>query len=460
VTTESEPTRVEGDWWLPTQSDRRIAGELEWTPTGWPVLRLKGSFEGGAREDYPGYSLVHGTTHLGQQVTLIETRQVSMPMLSQLGQELAASHALIGTHLESPLDGFELAWAKLDALGEWIGRSGLSHDSVRWDAAPGEVSAKVQYTAGEQPIVTLADGTTVQVKITPGLNTARYEVSLRQDAAIEIRPKQPKSCMEMAVYVRGFRELLALITDYPVRVKEARMVRLGREPKGDRWVTWLARWSGPIVSERSSVAWHSMLFTLVDASEYWETLLQTWYEKRESLADSLDLLLSLTDAPPTFVDTELVLAAQSGEAYHRRNVRNLRWPKAEFKKWKDEIVRACPAHDRQRVEELLRYANEPTLRERLTELRDKSASALPLLFERYPDWVDQTVNMRNGYTHRGSEKGPSFQAKDVYNCAAVTAFVVKACILLDLGVPSQKLAQSLMNNSTYSMLLSRGFRPG
>jgi hypothetical protein len=43
--------------------------------------------------------------------------------------------------------------------------------------------------------------------------------------------------------------------------------------------------------------------------------------------------------------------------------------------------------------------------------------------------------------------------------AEVTPLVVKACILLDLGVPDQELAKRILNNSTYSWLLSRGLRP-
>jgi hypothetical protein len=411
-----------------------------------------------AREDYPTYPLVHGNTQLGQPITLINAQQVSMPMLSHMGQEVAASHALIGTHLKSSADGFELVRVKLDALGEWIGRSGVRYDSPRWDAPPGEVAAKAEYIMGEQPAVRLTDGTTVQVRITPGLRSSRYEVLLRQDAAIEFRAALPKSCAEMAAYVRGFRDLLALIAVYPVRVTEALMLLPGTEPKSERTVSWLARWSGPIIGERDPAAWHSMLFNLVDAAEYWETLLQRWYEKRGLLADALDLLLSLTDAPPTYVDTQLVLAAQSAEAYHRRNIRNLRWPKVQFKKWKDEIVRACPMEDRKRIQGLLQYLNEPTLSERLTDLQEKAVPALPILFDRYPSWVVQTKEMRNAFTHRGSEKGPSFDPKDVYNMAEVTAFVVKACILLDLGVPDRKFAERILNNSAYSMLLSRGFR--
>lgn len=458
LTTESEPTRISGEWWLPTQADRRIAGELEWTPTRSPVLSLSGSFETAARDDYPGYPLVHGKTQLGQPLTLIDGHQVSMPMLSQTLQQVAASHALVGTYLQSPADGFEMAWGTLDALGEWIGRSGLRHDLPDWDAPPGRVAAKAEYIMGEQPAVRLTDGTTVQLRVTPGLKSSQYEVSLRQEAAVEFRPAELKSCAEMATYLRGFRDLLALITAYPVRVTGVLLCLPGSEPKSERMVSWLARWSGPIVGERDPVAWHSMLFNLVDASEYWETLLQRWYEKRDLLADALDLLLSLTDAPPTYLDTQLVLAAQSAEAYHRRNVRNVRWPKAQFKKWKDEIVKACPIEDQERIEELLRHSNEPTLHERLAELREKAAPALPILFDRYPNWADQTKDMRHAYTHRGSEKGPAFDLKDVYNMAEVTAFVVKACILLDLGVPHRKLAERILNNSAYSMLLSRGFR--
>jgi hypothetical protein len=456
ASSEADRSHIRGEWWLPSRADLRIGGDLEWTPTSRPLLKLSGSFQAVAREDHPSYPLVHGNTYLGEPLTLIDAQQVSMPPFSQ---ELVASHALVGTHLQSPADGFELAFVKLDVLGEWIGRSGVRHGPISWDMPPGQVAAKVEYIMGEQPTVRLTDGSTVRVQIGPGLNSSRYEVLLRQDAAIEFRPAEPKSCAEMAPYVRGFRELLALITDYPVKVTEAQMLLPGSGAKSARTVSWLARWSGPIVVERDPVTWHSMLFNLDDASNYWEPLLQRWYDKRDALADSLDLLLSLTYAPPTFLDTQLVLAVQSAEAYHRRNVRNLRCPRDQFKKWRDEIVGACPKEDRMRVEELLGFANEPTLRERLTELRDKAASALPMLFDRYPNWVDQTTKMRNAYTHRGSEKGPSFDPKDLYNMAEVTPLVVKACILLDLGVPDQELAKRILNNSTYSWLLSRGLRP-
>jgi hypothetical protein len=379
-------------------------------------------------------------------------------MLSQLRQDLAGSYAVLGTHLQSPDDPFEMGLVRLDALGEWIGKTGIRYEPPRWDTQPGVVAARAEYVASEQPVVTLVDGTKVRLQIGPGLKASRYEVTLRQDTAVEFRPAQPKSCDEMADYVRGFREFLALVTDYPASVTEAHLLLPGSAPTSERLVGWLARWQGPMAGDRNEISWHRMLFNLRDAAEYWAPLVQGWYEKRPELADCLDLLLSVTYAPPTFLDTEFLLTVQSAEAYHRRNVRNLRWPKDEFKRWKDGIVQACPAQDRERVEQLLRFANEPTLRERLKDLYDQSAKALPMLFDRFPNWVDQTTDMRNTYTHRGTEKGPTFDRVDVFTMAEVTSFVVKACVLLSLGVPDRQLADHLLNNSRYSMLLSRGFR--
>ena len=71
------------------------------------------------------------------------------------------------------------------------------------------------------------------------------------------------------------------------------------------------------------------------------------------------------------------------------------------------------------------------------------------------NWINTTVNMRNAYTHRGQEAGPQFDPNEVYDMVVVTTFVIKACILLELGLPGDEIAMFIVNQLTYLRLRAR-----
>jgi len=463
VLTDSGNGPIRGIWWLPSRPDRKVVGEFASVDSGPPTLTLDGSLELAARTDYPSYDYVLGEVG-GQPTTLWAVEQVSMPMVSQHHQVLWARHALIGIHLTAAAGPFAFAAIEFDALGEWIGRSGLRHWTPPQEPTVGQVAQTVEYVLGEQPEVALDDGTSFKIAARPSLSAGGNEIRLRQHAQLEIRPTAIQTCDWFFDYVNGFRDLLTLISDHPVRVTRAFFVPSADAPAGTSpLISWVTRW-GPARQASEEPRWTAMLFTLDAVQDHWPGMLRRWFERRQALSDALDLLLSLTYAPPTFWDTRLLLVAQSAEAFHRRNVRNKRWPDEQFDRWKREILTACPAEDRQRIDQLLRYSNEPTLRERLTELGNMSAGALPMLFDRFPNWIDTAINMRNAYTHRGQEAGPQFDPNEVYDMVAVTTFVIKACVLLELGLPADEIAMLIVNQLTYLRLRARptgqGQNPG
>jgi hypothetical protein len=61
--------------------------------------------------------------------------------------------------------------------------------------------------------------------------------------------------------------------------------------------------------------------------------------------------------------------------------------------------------------------------------------------------------MRNDYAHRGKSTRSKYSPDEIFHAVEVTARVVRACILLDLGLPASDLAVTLVGRPDYLRLV-------
>ena len=178
---------------------------------------------------------------------------------------------------------------------------------------------------------------------------------------------------------------------------------------------------------------------------------------RNECSESLALLVSLLFAAPRYMDTALLLTAQALEAYHRVKFPNKRWPTAEFKARNSAVLKRFDSPEDQQLHEwmtdLLRFANEPALIDRLHALHDKTEPVLTELFKRRPKWAEELKDMRNKFTHRG-KRAPKYSGTELFQMARFGRLVLDVCLILDLGISVEACQKRSQQWSDFSWAMS------
>jgi len=391
----------------------------------------------------------------GRAVVLLDAGQLSEPIFTLDNQLVGANHAVIGWSDEQIGDAFKVSIVEMSGLNEWLGYHPIRYD-VPNEVKPGLTTGRIEFVQPEQPSVSLSDGTELRVRVGPGLKSSRYEASLRLVSRLEVTLSKPGTASTHFSHARRFRDFMAFCTEYAVQVTDAQLMKQQYEPGGpvgEPPMDWWARWNEPGPSPEDAPSWTHMNFLVREHINEWSQMVTTWFDKWAILRDPVELLLSLTFAPPTYWDTRLLLVCSAAEAYHRASIGSERWTKVEFRNRRRMVLEGIPEAERQWVSEATRYANEPTLRSRLLDLQDRSNSALPMLFDRHPDWAKVTSKMRNDYAHRGKSKKATHPPDEIFRAVEVTARVVRTCILLDLGLPANDLAMTYVGRPDYIRLV-------
>jgi hypothetical protein len=144
------------------------------------------------------------------------------------------------------------------------------------------------------------------------------------------------------------------------------------------------------------------------------------------------------------------------EAYHRSTLERGRWPREIFKNRTGAVLeRFKDQEDRELKEwlaQVLEFAYEPTLMERLNDLHIKVEPVLGDLLALRPRWADELKKMRNRYTHRGKE-GRDYEPRELDEMARFARIIFDVCVMLDIGLPAQLCGERVHGMADYSFAL-------
>lgn len=175
-----------------------------------------------------------------------------------------------------------------------------------------------------------------------------------------------------------------------------------------------------------------------------ETVLTKWYNLND-LSDSIDLVLEKYLQAKLSLESFFLNSCFAIEIYHRRFQKNERYPKAEFRRIKKEILSNIKDEEANKFfEEKLAHANEPSFRERLESLSEDFQMVLPLTMDTN-SLIKGIVNTRNHIVHRSSSKG-IISGLELYYASFYLEALTKLCVFKELGF-SQRHILTMFSNS-------------
>lgn len=178
-------------------------------------------------------------------------------------------------------------------------------------------------------------------------------------------------------------------------------------------------------------------------------VIQKWYKFYETFQIPINLINSRLKSKRLFNENRFLDAAHALEVFHRLDSNINKFNTDYFEKLKITAIGAFAESkkDREWMEQLLRYANEPSLRQRLKDLIKRYE--LDFLFvdcKKKKHFINIVINTRNYFTHYDSsiKSHKASGAELIYITRTLTA-ILYSCITTKLDIDGSKSKRIIMD---------------
>lgn len=471
-----------GYWWRVEAPSDQQPGTLTIASDGSVTLELIKGFDQRKRTPHPnggGVSItsgqsridvIHGVTTTGQEITLVDCliKHQNLAMVVPTQQRISAHAALIGLHLDSADDeAFETCYLRIENLRSWmaIGEYDIViHENKR------DKSATVR--APEPVSVQFEDFT-----ITAEMHTSPFNYSGTRDGAeftsetivtLSITSATARSHRGFHEITMALVDLLTLASNRPCGIISQNLVCVDREqysvPELDehthqiRSATKERKVTASVHTRRTVTAaptekelqHHDFLFTCSDNP--FDQLVGKWLELRKQVRFATNMLFSLQYSRPTFIQTQLLVAAVAAEAMSRclRPDAKPMMPR-DFDRMVQKVLRALEGidqADRERFHRLIR--NEPNYRDRLIDIA--SMPPQEVVEKVIPDigmWADELKEARHGLAHALQGRGTDV---NLFLLLQRTLYLIYLVLMTELGLSEAVQMRAVEDNQYLSYL--------
>jgi hypothetical protein len=248
--------------------------------------------------------------------------------------------------------------------------------------------------------------------------------SIEEKVQFTISCEQPASHRELnARFVYPLQNFMTLATDNPNALVEFKVTR--PDSQDDVEVLGSRVFHDESASDLSP---HSMLFSLGDVEGEAVDLISKWIEISHRLNDVCNLYFGVIYKPESFLDTRFMLVCQSLEVYQRKRI-----PAGEDRRGSLDLVFA---------EELARLMEE------------HRTTVGPLFGNKIGQGTSELTTYRDYVIYRDSKVGSeSDYGPKMFWLTQKVIFLMKACLLTELGIPSERQLKFFQNNQMYAHLL-------
>lgn len=456
-----ESLEFSGQWWIPAEPQRTVAGTLRFSPMQGFTMELVGAFKDVTElQQTATYPLIIGVAPT-RLVTLYDCMeagtQLTFPGL--ITQRISPSYGFIGAHFADPSElNFHVMEAQFSYLADWTGISALQV-SMQQRVPRGEKLYEVSYALPPELKVEVPGASIGLSHSFRSEGDVLREITVRQSVSLRVEVANELFFEDwLARYVFPLRNFLSLATDRPNHItdilfysKEKTMITSKGEvrPIPIR-VVFRQPFFEPIEKRRLSP--FDMMFALDDVKDNFELILTRWLELSEALAEPLDLFFAVQYDRRMHLGHQFLNVVQAAEAYHRQCIRNEVLPKDDHEKRVKAILSSVPAEHTIWLEDVLNYTNEPRLRQRLKDLIDRAGPAGVRLVGDVGRFIQRVLDTRNFLTHRDPDLADrAAHGADLYWLTKKLSFILQASYLAELGLAVNQIAELFERNQHYAL---------
>ncbi|MBM4328247.1 MAG: hypothetical protein FJ118_13920 [Deltaproteobacteria bacterium] len=449
---------LEGLWWLPQESDRRIRGKLKFDRSQPITLRLEGELgrpdlRGDVRPFTP--RVILGETTEGKAVTLVDAWEyqradtISAGISTFLGETV-----YLGAHFDSLTNiRFRRLYIECTELHGWLG----VNVPLNYDDAPGNKAFHIRFSDLGLKETFVCQVHVPRIRVAFVNKTAFSQASpwichMATDPCISITPQEPKG---LEWYLRVSSRISQLLTH--LLWKPVSLVRvwgrlpLSAEEKGTGLQTdpVFIYFRHSYVGKESNVPEH--VFRFPQVRPIFEKLLNGWLSNAEMLGIAYDLCAHSFYEEDAVLEVNFLLVCHALESLHRMIKRGKYVHSSEYEEIKRVMTDAIPSGTidplRQKLSAVLRWANEYSFRRRIDALiKMVDPECYELIVVDGDRFRDQITDTRNRLTHNDpSFSGRYLEREDLLRLYVRARAMLVLLLLKEAGLPLQLAAEAIKN---------------
>ena len=446
----SEKLSIKGMWFVPSNPENRLAGELCYDPEAGSELTLYGSFSDHLVTIDDSQPVIIGLVEGSRYVTLFDTFQIRRESVTfRRDTELSTPICTYCVNFFA-LDCCVDSWDSLQVssvkihysnLEEWVGVKGFEFGDPMEDRKKKEVNVKYVY---REPISFSLPFEGVSARFFFTLQPFSYEVfpkyiHLEHSSYLHITSSQPKNLSEFQEFIYRMQSLIiiALYQDTYIDFFEFQLEGNGK------WSRFYFH-KGKRDPKPLRDIWR-MLFNYWDVKDWFDKLVTEWFSLCDRIDNILPLFIDQFINESRFDANKFLNMAQAAESLHSILYNHTRLPDDEYKKKLNEIVNSVPEEHKDFVKKKLSQANALILAERLQELVDKCPDDIKKkYFTDEKTFIKQVRDSRNYYTHYDkSGKKHILENRDLMLLTERIRLLIVCNILLHLKFSSDDLVKIL-----------------
>jgi len=447
-----------GYWWLPENPDEKVGGIASFSPSDGVSLELFSTlnedpeYMGSGNVFRPDF--IHGITTEGERVTLKNCIRGSYSMSSSQGTGVANSSyqaisLLSGAHFTEQIN-FDRFRVQFPLLTKWAGVTGVNYSGSVFEG--GEVSAgdtfEITYEFPESITAELEDAE-LKLIFNADFNMGRVGgVSIDEEVYFDIIPDSDQVSYNDSIDYSGtLQDFITLATGKEVQASMM-IGRLEREEQpGYNDVEVLFSTSGDLKLPDSL---HPLKanFVLADIVDDFSELMNNWFQHYEELEPVYNLYFSVQYNSEMYLQNQLLSLTQAIETYHRREIGGQYLFDDEFEEFYDELCEIIPDRFDESFQDHLekgtfKYANEYSLRKRLSQLVSEQENILDELPMDIKASVNEIVNTRNYLTHYDEGISPRADTDELHPLILRLRAILETVLLSNLGIPEDQIVERL-----------------
>lgn len=465
----------QGLFWLAGEHEDKISGTLSYEPGKAAILKLVGIFGdlndalkrafGGASNEA---AVIHGVTMKGKPLSLLHAhdinRQLNMPGIPS--ETWSSNLLVIGAHITSADEAiFPKCYFRFDEIETWLEHKPFT-DTFDFDAKTLNVFAK---KPREEPFATHSEFavSTVGSLYSDNDPSTRFVVDVISQMAIT--PPEPRSLDWHLNRAARLQELASLCTGHFLPLTSFELlgpdVELGGGGTRPSEVHLYARMIHGERPNATRAKRRTPIVTGPELTRYNPDAVQHWFDQFEAFDPALRLFFTITAERQMFTNIRLLLAIQALEVFHRRTSAETVMPKAEFAAFTAQMTAAIPDDAspdmREKLESLYRFANEPSLKQRLRSI----VASLTEAFGETPGgfngkFLRKLVDTRNYYTHFSEELNDrKLDGEGMYWATRRVILLLTLLFLQRLGLTADDIKPLLKRHSEFAQLWAKADRP-
>lgn len=450
-----------GLFWLQGRDDDKLSGRLVFDPEERGIrLSLVGAFQDQFESGNDVNSRILGW--IGhRQVTLNRCfpSKSSNPSPGVAETSFLSNELFVGAHIEADPMEFQTATISFSDMENWVGKTGLTHHWQRHTSKADGEHADTYYMSYTPPTEDVCEFSRGSIRISYAWNQAGdalRKLSFEQWPNLRLEYSEPQSFEVIRSDVGRINALLTLCMDTSVAIDKLLLthplipaVAISGEPMGHpQPVEFLAqplRYSNP--AERNPHHQHRMFLSYEELGGIAQ--IARWIDSAARFQRSLDSLMSIKHARQIFTENRFLNVAYAAEAFHVATLGGKQMEEEQFSKLLSTYIEATPHEHREWLESRIEHGNVPTFKSRLMQLAERAGEGVRPMIGNRSQWAYTLSRTRNELTHLGAMG--SYSGGDLYYLAESLYTILRSCMLLELGAPTDTLNTKVCSDNVMWM---------